>query len=60
MADQNCAHGGCKCNVEQGQGISRGDEVIAVIIAQMQGKRDRTSVVAVIQIVGNRREVNTG
>jgi hypothetical protein len=31
----------------------------AVIIAQTQARRNRASVVAVIQIVGNRREVNT-
>jgi hypothetical protein len=26
MADQNCAHAGCACKVEQGQGVSRGNE----------------------------------
>ena len=31
----------------------------AVIIAQTQARRNRASVVAVIQIVGNRRDVNT-
>ena len=24
MADQNCAHSGCNCKVEQGKGISKG------------------------------------
>jgi hypothetical protein len=27
MADQNCAHGGCKCKVEQGKGVSRGGKL---------------------------------
>ncbi|TMA98547.1 MAG: metallothionein [Deltaproteobacteria bacterium] len=24
MADQNCAHSGCNCKVEQGRGVSKG------------------------------------
>ena len=54
--DENCAHGSCKCNVEQGQGFLEVMKVIAVIIAQMQGQRDRTTVVADTRIVGKSRK----
>lgn len=27
MADQNCAHGGCNCKVEQGRGVTKGNEI---------------------------------
>lgn len=53
MADQNCAHAGCKCKVGQGQGVSRDNQNYCSDHCANAGGRDRTSVVADIRIVDN-------
>lgn len=44
--------------MNRAEAFLEGMTLTVVIIAQMQAQRDRASVVAVIQIVGNRRDVN--
>jgi hypothetical protein len=54
MADQNCAHAGCSCKVEQGKGVSRGG-TIAVISARMLAHLVQENVNVVIRIAGRIR-----
>lgn len=44
MPNQNCAHGGCNCKIEQGQGGSRGNQTTAEIIAQIPAQSSRENV----------------
>jgi hypothetical protein len=53
MADQNCAHSACDCEVEEGKESQKTVSSSAVTIVQMSGHRGRTPVSAVMRIASS-------
>jgi hypothetical protein len=55
MAEENCAHSGCDCKVQEGKAITRGEQIIVVITAptrKLQPAVEETAV-AVIRTAGH-------